>query len=118
MPTLDLIFLDSSPEEDVAVKLQNQRPRQLADLCRDATLVMAAVLTEQLAPVGPEAEPERVLQRRSLRAVMARHAHKPADVLLSFRHHLVTLSAHVALANSLVLKVVSGGVSCRRPARV
>ena len=52
-------FLRFLPKEDVTVKLDYQRPGQLANFGGDAALVMAAVLTEQLAPVRPHAQPQR-----------------------------------------------------------
>ena len=47
--------------EDVPVQLQNQRPWQLTDFVSGMTLRVPAVLTEQLAPVGPHVQPDGVL---------------------------------------------------------
>ena len=107
-------FLRFLPKEDVPVKLDYQRPGQLADFGGDAALVMAAVLTEQLAPVRPHAQPQRVLQRGRLCVLAARHADKPAYVLLLFQHRFMAIGAHVAL-DGLVLKVVSHKVIGRPP---
>ena len=96
VPTLARIFLDSPPRKTHRFRCGG-----------DAALGVAAVLAEQLPPVGLQTQPKLVLQRCP-GALAAWRAHNPgpADVFLPLQPRLVTSDAHVGL-DGLVLEVVS-----------
>ena len=73
---------------------------------------MLTLLAEQLAPVRPHTESDRVLQRGRLVPLAARDTQKPADVLLALTDRLTTFDAHVSF-DGPVLEVVPDGVGGR-----